>query len=313
MTRSRALDGARVLFVLLALGCAWWGFRGRWAEVAGALASTGPWRPLVAVACTTVGLALTAVLWRLLLRWAGSEVAPRDAAAVFLVGQLGKYVPGSVWSVAAQAQLGRRHGVPARSAVAASSVFLVVHTATGLVLGGLVLLVPGVLTGPVPVPSPLLVLAVVVGALALAPAVLRRMADRLAGHGTRLGARELATAGVLMAGTWTAYGVGLLVLVPGPAEAAVGPAAATAAFALAHAAGVLVVLAPAGLGAREGVLVALLAPALGVPGAAAVALLSRVAHALADFAVAGLATAWARRGRRGAPPEVREPARAHGR
>lgn len=285
MTRRRALDAARVLFVALALACAWWGFRGRWAEVGEAIATTGLLRVIAAVGCTAAGLALTAVLWRLLLRWTGADVAPRAAASVFLVGQLGKYVPGSVWSVAAQAQLGRAHGVPPRASVAASALFLLVHTATGLLLGGALLL----LVGPGAVPYPLAALAVAAGAVPLAPPLLRRAARRLAGREARFGGRELGATCALMAGTWVAYGLALAALVPGGAPDAPGLVTTTGVFALAHAAGVLVVLAPAGLGAREGVLVALLAPALGVPGAAAVALLSRVVHALADVVGAGLA------------------------
>ncbi|SEB28647.1 hypothetical protein SAMN04489844_0081 [Nocardioides exalbidus] len=290
MTRRRALQLARVLFVLLTLTLAWWGFRGRWDEIGDAASGTGPLRLAGAVLCAVAGLALTGVLWRLLLRWLGSEVGPRDAAAVFFVGQLGKYVPGSVWSVAVQAQLGRRHDVPARSSVAASSLFLLVHTATGLLVGG-ALAVLGAVDLPAEV-SPLWGwAALLVGAASLSPPLLRLLADRLAGHGVRaaLGPAEVARSVALMALVWLAYGASLLLLVTGRA-AAPSLLAAAAAFALAHAVGVLVVFAPAGVGAREAVLVALLAPVLGVPGAVAVALLSRVAHAVADFLLALLAS-----------------------
>lgn len=312
MTRQRALRGARWAFVLLTLVLAWWGFRGRWSEIGDAVAATGPLRSAAALACAAVGIATTSVLWRLLLGWVGTRVEMRAAAAVFLVGQLGKYVPGSVWSVAAQAQLGGRHGVPARSSVTASALFLLLHTATGLVLGG-ALVVGGVL-GPVPgdLGTAWPYAALVVGGVALSPPLVRRLADRLAGPGTRatFGLAELTWTTLLMATAWCCYGASLLLLVPGASPEAPGPAGAVAAFALAHAVGVLVVFAPAGLGAREGVLVALLAPTVGVPGAAAVALLSRVAHAVADFAVAGAAGAWARSGR--SDEAAAEPARARG-
>lgn len=321
MTRQRALRGARAGFVVATLALAWWGFRGRWSEIGDAAAGIGPVRLAAATVCTAAGLALTSLLWRLQLRWVGAEVGVRDGAAVFLVGQLGKYVPGSVWSVAAQAQLGRRHGVPARSSATASALFLLVHTATGLLLGGLLVLgggldLPASSGGPWASdwPAPWPWAAAAVGALALAPALVRRLADRLAGSGVRttFGFPELARSVALMAVVWGCYGAALLLLVPGEASGSPGFGAAVAAFALAHAAGVLVVVAPAGVGVREGVLVALLAPVLGVPGAAAVALLSRVAHAVADFAVAGLASAWARAGGVGRDAVLPEPARAHG-
>ncbi|GAA1922731.1 lysylphosphatidylglycerol synthase domain-containing protein [Nocardioides hwasunensis] len=303
MTRQRALSAARWLFVLLTLALAWWGFRGRWGEIAHAASGVGPLRSVGAVLCAAAGLALTGLLWRLLLRWVGSDVGARDAAAVFFVGQLGKYVPGSLWSVAAQAQLGRRHDVPARSSVTASALFLLVHTASGLLVGGLLSAL-----GAVDLPRGVAVAwawgAMAAGAALLAPPVVRWLADRLAGNDVRAvfgGAELLRTVG-LMALVWVLYGASLLLVVP-VAGGTPGLVGVTAAFALAHAIGVLVVVAPAGVGAREAVLVALLSPALGVPEAAAVALLSRVAHALADFLVAGLAAYAARtRGPRGAVP-----------
>lgn len=309
MRRPQVLRVARVVFVLATLAGAWWGFRGRWSEVGGALAGTAPLRLAGAVALAALGLAITGWLWRMLLRGTGSDVGPVDAAAVFFVGQLGKYVPGSVWSVAVQAQLGRRHDVPARSSLAASAVFLLVHTATGLLLGGALLAA----SGPGPVPVAYAVLGAAVGCIALVPPLVRRLADRLAGRATRFGGVELVMTTVLMAAVWLLYGGSLLLLVPA-GQGTPGLVGTTAAFALAHAVGVLVVLAPAGVGAREGVLVALLAPALGVPGAAAVALLSRLVHALADFAVAAVAAGAARAARRTGPDaEAPESARAGGR
>ncbi|UFN45878.1 lysylphosphatidylglycerol synthase domain-containing protein [Nocardioides okcheonensis] len=290
MTRRRALGAARLVFVLLTLAFAWWGFRGRWGEIGAAASTTGPLRLAGAVACATAGLVLTGLLWRLLLRWLGSDVGVRDAASVFFVGQLGKYVPGSVWSIAVQARLGRRHGVPARSSATASLVFLLVHTATGLLAGGLLVLLGAIDLGApgLDYPGP---------RWHRAPPLLtgRRPAGRTRRDAV-LGGPELVRALGLMAAVWALHGASLLLLVPGGGGSP-GLAGAVAAFALAHAVGVLVVLAPAGVGAREAVLVALLSPVVGVPGAAAVALLSRVAQALADFLVAAGAIGCARIGR----------------
>nr|WP_246304793.1 lysylphosphatidylglycerol synthase domain-containing protein [Nocardioides thalensis] len=283
---------------------AWWGFRGRWDEIGDAIATTGPGELLLAVAVALAGLLLTAVLWRHLLSRLGSSVPQRDAAAIFFVGQLGKYIPGSVWSFAAQAQLGRRHRVPARSSVAASSVFLLLHTFSGVTLGS-ALAAAGVLDTDLP--RWLWALAAVAGVAALLPPIVRPLGSRIAGrplveeagngrHETYT-ARDLAVAVALMLGTWTAYGAALVVLLP----STVDPAAVVGAFALSHAAGVLLVFAPAGLGAREGVLIALLGPAVGTAPAAAAALLARVVHTVADFLAAAAAAATSR---------ATEPARA---
>lgn len=279
------MRGARIVFVLLVVGFAWWGFAGRWAEIGHAAAATGAVRLCVAVVCAAVGLALTGVLWRSLLARLGSPVPLRDAGAVFFVGQLGKYVPGSVWSFAVQAQLGRRHGVPARSSVTASALFLILHTFSGLVLGGLLVAGGVVSTG---LDLVWLLLLVAGGAAAMTPPVLRVLGRRLSG--VDVAAPDLLRSLVLMTMVWACYGASLWVLLP-----STDLLAAVAAFALAHAAGVLLVFAPAGLGAREAVLIALLAPAVGVPAAAAAALLARVAHSIGDFALAAAAAAWSRR------------------
>lgn len=297
MTRVHALMGARIGFILLTVGFAAWGFGGRWSEIGAAAAEIDPVRLSGAVLCTCAGLALTGVLWRMLLSALGSQVELREVAAVFFVGQLGKYVPGSVWSFAVQAQLGRRHGVPVRSSITASALFLVLHTFSGVLLGGL-LAAGGVVRTSFGTGWWLML--AVIGAAALTPPVLRFLGDRLAGAGvrTRFGVGDLIRSLALMAGVWACYGACLWMLMPpGRPAAADVLAAVAAAFALAHAAGVLLVLAPAGLGAREAVLIALLSPTVGLPSAAAAALLARVAHSVADFALAAGAAGWARRRR----------------
>lgn len=289
MTRARALQAARVLFVLLSLGFAWWGFRGRWDEIGTALADTNPAGLVAALGSTVVGLALTALLWRRLLARLGSPVPERDASAIFLVGQLGKYIPGSVWTFAAQAQLGARHRVPARRSVSASGAFLLLHTATGAALG-----TAAVTTGLLDADGLrwLWALGLAGSLLSLLPVLQRRAATLVAGARVDLGTRDIAQAVLVMAGVWLAYGTGVLALL-GPERAdASDLLPVAAAFALSHVAGVLLVVAPAGLGAREAVLVAVLEPVAGVGAAIAVALLARVVHTAADLALA--AAAWLR-------------------
>ncbi|HEY5231130.1 MAG TPA: hypothetical protein VIJ11_09610, partial [Galbitalea sp.] len=58
------------------------------------------------------------------------------------------------------------------------------------------------------------------------------------------------------------------------------------AYALSYVVGVVIIFAPAGLGAREAAVTFLLAPAIGVPAAAALALVSRLPMVIADFSLA---------------------------
>lgn len=294
--RARALDLARLGFVLITIAFAWWGFQGRWGEIGAAMAQIGLLRLALALLGAVCGLALTGLLWQRLLAALGSPVRTADAARVFFVGQLGKYVPGSVWTFAAQAQLGRRHEVPARSSVSASALFLLVHVFSAVLLGGL-LAALGFLD------TDLWVgwwwLAVFAAIVALAPATLRTLGARIAGKGVapQLTGSNVVGAVAAMGLVWVAYGFSLWWLLPDLELSLASAAGVVAAFALAHAAGVLLIVAPAGLGAREGVLIALLVPMVGVPSAAAAALLARLVHALADFLIAGAAAAWARSAR----------------
>ena len=72
--------------------------------------------------------------WRSLLADLGSKLPMPVAMRIFFLGQLGKYLPGSVWTVVAQADLGRDHSIPPRRTVAASVVGMGISLAAGLVL-----------------------------------------------------------------------------------------------------------------------------------------------------------------------------------
>lgn len=297
-----ALDLARGLFLVAALGFGWWALRSRGTEIRAALAQVSPGRVVLALVVVLGGLALTALVWRGLLATFGHRIPPRAATALFFLGQLGKYIPGSVWSLGAQADMARRHRVPARTTVAVGLLFLWVHVGTAALVGSLLADVP---EGWTVVPGARALVAGL-GLVAISPPVLERLAALLAAE--RLRVPWSGAAGILaaMAVVWAAYGVALVLVVPPGEVAAAGGMAAlmpgyVGAFAVAYVVGVVVVLAPAGVGAREGVLVALLTPTLGLPVAAASALLIRAVHTVADFVIAGLAWAVARWGPPGAP------------
>ena len=57
------------------------------------------------------------------------------SAGIFFVGQLGKYLPGSVWSVLAQAEMGARLDVPRRRSGVVGLVSIGLGVLTGLLVG----------------------------------------------------------------------------------------------------------------------------------------------------------------------------------
>jgi uncharacterized membrane protein YbhN (UPF0104 family) len=293
----RALPALRGLFLVAVVGCAWLGLRGRWSAIGSALGAVSPLAVGLAVALVLLGLLATGLLWRRLLAAYDASLPLRDGLATFFVGQLGKYIPGSVWSLGAQAQLARRWSVPARTTVAAGLLFLGVHLATGVVLGCAALLT-GALADPWPTWLSALLLA---GALlSLTPPVLRLLGQRVAGRPLTLGWRPWLALMALMALAWSAYALALTLLSPATHDLP----ALGGAFALAYAAGVVVVLAPAGVGARETLFVLLLAPLTTVAEATALALLARVVHTAAD---ALMAAGWWAVARREGGDAVRRP------
>src|SRR5450830_1136857 len=78
--------------------------------------------PLVASTLLVLaGLLAQMLSWRALFAGEGSDVPSlRASAQIYYIGQLGKYVPGSVWAVVAQSELGVEHRISrSRSAVVA--------------------------------------------------------------------------------------------------------------------------------------------------------------------------------------------------
>jgi hypothetical protein len=281
--RARLVLAARLAFVAAVVVATALAFRGHGAEILAAIGSTPPHAIALAAAFVLVGLLVTSVTWLRLLRDYGHPLSGTDGRAVFFVGQLGKYVPGGVWSIGAHAHLAAAHAVPARVTAGTSLVFLGLNVATSALVVGV-----ATTTGAWEPPWPEAVgaLLVVVGLVALLPAVVNRLARVVSGAAgeLRLGWVEVVRLAAMMAVTWTAYAAAVVVITPDP-RASLVPLAAGA-FALSYAVGVAVVIAPAGVGAREVTLVALLAPAIGLGPAGAVAILTRLIHTAADLGLA---------------------------
>ena len=258
---------------------------------------------LGALIALLVGLVLSMLSWRAVLAEVGSPLPVPVAARIFYVGQLGKYLPGSVWPLLTQMAMGKAAGVPRTRMGAAGLVALGLSVVTGAVAG--VLCLPALGGGAYVVAT---VVLIVVGLVALHPRVL----NAILATGLRLARREpleqpLRLRGVALGSgyllaCWAAFGVQawLLVRAVGGSEAVALPLS-VGAFALASTLGLLFLLAPAGAGVREAVLVLGLAPVLSAGEATTVALVSRLLVTVADGLVAGGALLVARRAA-GVPP-----------
>lgn len=306
-TASRRLRvGLRVAVALAAVGLGVLATLGRWAEVRAAAGHLGPAAIGAALVAVLAGLFATMLSWRAVLADLGSALPIRTAMRIFFLGQLGKYLPGSVWWLIGQAELGSDQGVPRRRTAAAGVVAVALSLIAGLVLAALLLpLLAAEATTrywPAFAVVPLLIATlhprVINGVLNRALRLARRepLEHPISGRGVLAGF-------VLATAAWVAFGVQVAVLAAD--LGASGPrtvALSIGGFALAWSVGFLAVVVPAGIGVREAALVAALAPELSAGSALVVAVLSRVLMFGADVAWAGFAAGVA------GPPS--EPARS---
>lgn len=258
------------------------------------------WTLLVAsCALLAAGYALSSALWGRMVRELGGPALPAwTSIRVFMVANLGRYVPGKVLQLAGLAYLARREGVSVgvagAAAVLGQGVALLGATAVGL----------GAFFGPNEAwrtagwVGVALVAAFVV--LASLPAPLRwlgRVREDTPTLRPGFGLRWT----VLYALNWALYAAAFWLLFLGLEGWAtfiqVGPA-----FAAAYVAGYVAIFAPAGLGVREVSLVAFLSPVLAPEPAAALAVVARLWTTGVELLPAALLAALqARRGTTGDP------------
>ena len=224
------------------------------------------------------GYFVNGYLWGRIVRGLGGpRLSASTSVRLFMVANLGRYVPGKVWQIAGLVALARGRGVSAATATGAA----VLGQGVGLVAATLVglLSLRTVAQGEAWAWAvPVILLGGVV--LGLAPPVFHAVVGawfRLAKTAVPEDLRPSRAFGwllVALAG-WVVYGAAFWALVEGLGlDVAAVPTAS--AFAAAYVLGYLMVFAPAGLGVREGFLVALMAPQVGPGTAGAVAVIARL-------------------------------------
>lgn len=259
------------------------------------------WNPgALVLAVMTVGITYVLQIesWRRVLAGWAQPLSFRAAARIWWLANLGRYVPGKIWSVAGLVLIAQRAGVPAwvtgSSAVAMQA----------LGLGTCVALIAATVAGaasPVGLGLAALVAAAIILALTLqAPA---RLVIRGGGPGQF---RPLPLSAVLASGaltqlSWVTYGAAFWLLADGLGfGATLALPQAAGIFALGYLLGLLAVFAPGGVGVRELAYVGLLTPAVGSAGAIALSVGSRLLLTATE-AGAGLVALFLKPGERRIP------------
>ena len=213
--------------------------------------------------------------WRRILAGWGQRLRFGTAARIWTLANLGRYVPGKVWSVAGLLVLAQQAGVPAGPATASAVVIQAVALGSGVAVVAAVT--------PQAAPPFRLVLA---GCAALATIALlawrptARRLGRLVNAAAPLGPLGLSAvlaSTLLTVLSWGTYGASLWMLCRGLLPDAQLPlGTAVGAFTLGYILGLLALFAPGGVGVRELVLIGLLAPVLGSGPALALSVASRI-------------------------------------
>ncbi len=306
----------RAGLLAIALGFACYGLVSQWPQVRAALGQLAGYDVVGAVLAVIAALGCTMLAWRALLADLGSPLRLPAAARVMFLGQLGKYVPGAVWAVAAQVSLAQDYRVPRKRSATASLISMAITLVVGLIMAGITL--PLASAGALREYWWVLICIPVI-LIGLYPPVAKSGLDFV----LKLARREplekpASLGGMARAVGWTAlawafYGLHAWLLIGDIAGKTLHILLLSAGgYALAWAVGFLLIPFPGGIGPREVALIAVLSPVVPQGPALVVALASRVVMTIGDLAWAGCAAVIGRRGQASGPsvPSPEAPARA---
>jgi uncharacterized membrane protein YbhN (UPF0104 family) len=245
-----------------------------------------------ATALILITYALLIEGWRRILVAWDSHLGFVDAARIWFLSNLGKYVPGNIWSLTAMGVMARKRGLSAIAAAGSSVVMQTVSLATGtaiVMVTGAKLLGQPVLVGA----AVLLLLAILLSAPRFLPPLVSWVANFVGREiaPPSVPAASIWTAAVASALSWLFYGVAFQLFVRGLLGAAPGEMSSyIAVYTAAYILGFISPIAPAGLGVREFTLAAFMTQ-LGLANeadAALVAIAARLWLTIVELVPSGL-------------------------
>lgn len=246
------LAGAIVWYAIASL-------RGQWAGAADRLRSIHPDWSWIGLA--TIIVLFTYVLlietWRRVIVASGETLPFGDAARIWFVSNLGKYVPGKIWSIAAMTMMAKESKVSPVVAAGSSVMMQLVSIAAGI---GVVLV-----TGAQAVDQPRIAIAaavVIIAGLAAIPVILPaigRAAAAVTGKNIVLPRMPASIVWMAIASSiisWIAYGIAFQLFVRGILGNAAGATTSyIAVYAASYIIGFLALFAPGGAVVRESAMV----------------------------------------------------------
>jgi len=255
VSRRNLFRAAQWIFAALVLFFAIRALAGQWDQVGSRLLNIQfGWQHITAATILIfVTYALLIEGWRRILSGWDSNLAFRPAARIWFLSNLGKYVPGNIWSLTAMSVMARERGLSGLAAAGSSVIMQSVSLATGTAI---VMVTSAKLLG-----QPLLVGAAVL-LLVIGVVTAPRYLPRLAVWAANLSGREIVTPAIPASGIWTAalastaswllYGLAFQLFVRGLLGAAPGEISSyIAVYTAAYILGFISPIAPAGLGVRE--------------------------------------------------------------
>lgn len=234
--------------------------------------------------------------WRAVLHGWRQYIRAVDAARIWCLSSLGKYIPGKVWSIAGMAAMAEKQGVSGVAAIGSAVIMQLVSLATGAVVAlmftGTVVL-DRVLAPYTPYGS-LLAFAGAATAMLCSvaltlPSLTRRLGHLIGKPDSVQPVEPGALAGALFVNflAWGGYGLAFQLLLMGTIPSLeLTWSMATGAFAASYVIGYLALVVPGGIGVREGILVLLLQGTLGLGPTIALAAASRITLTINEIGAA---------------------------
>jgi glycosyltransferase 2 family protein len=292
---AKRLYGSRLLrwaVVIIAVGVGGYEISIEWHQVRHALTQIGVLASFEALLALLVAQFANLKVWQGLLAGLGSPLRTSIAARILLIGQLGKYIPGSLWPVLTQMELGAQAKVPRTRSASASILSMLLSLCVGLVIA--MVTVPFAAVHSDDYLWVFVLLPVV--AVCCYPKVLNPLLNKLFKLAKRppldtpITGRVLAGALGWQLMAWIFMGLQIWILAE-KFNAPIGKTAliALGGYAFAWCVGFVAVFAPAGAGVRDLILIAALGPVIGTGPATAVALVSRAVNTISDLLCAGVA------------------------